>query len=719
MLPRRSELEREWQTVESEAHLRYGVGVGLGQLEDGPHVAGTVAEQPDGLGASQLCERSLPRPVGKLEGRDGEDPLGATAERCSARDEERHAGRSGEELVERGCRCEDLLEVVEEQQCSPLAQVLREALGEGAPGYFADAQPGGDRVHDEIRVCDRGELDEHRLRRVAVDGGRGLDRESSLPRAGGPGEREETCVVASEELDDLAQLALPADEGRRPRPQRRLRVRRRRGRERRDVEPRILVEDSSLEPTQLRPRLDAERLDERAPRVPVRRQRIGLPAAPVERDHELAAQPLDERMLRDQELEVCDELRVVTECELRLDPLLQRFEAQLVEPGDVEPGPGLVGEPLERRPAPQRERLGQRLCRRLRPLAARPGDEPLEPVEVDRLRRRPELVPGTDRRDRVPTERRAELRHVCLQDLRGRPRRPSSPELVDQLVAREGLVGMEEHDREQRAQLRRLQRQEAALRDHLERPEDAKLHAGIFLHRDPAHKGLVAKRVRDSGPTCVKVGGSVNEREGSFSSRRCTMDREFDRGYYRQPYRDLVSNFPDESVYPLDSFRVEWGPVFHRGRLDGSARVLVIGQDPATHETIARRILVGEAGQRAQGLLDAPWDRAQLRVHQHVPVLGVRAGRRLRAHRRPGDHEVPEPMDQRDRGGSEDRGDHHARTACRHGVSAVAGDAERCCQHGGVCDDPAPDVPGVGESIRVRSPRRKPSPSSATRGTRC
>jgi hypothetical protein len=81
------------------------------------------------------------------------------------------------------------------------------------------------------------------------------------------------------------------------------------------------------------------------------------------------------------------------------------------------------------------------------------------------------------------------------------------------------------------------------------------------------------------------------------------MDREFDRGYYRQPYRDLVSRFPNESDYPLDSFRVEWGPVFHRGRLDGSARILVIGQDPATHEAIARRILVGEAGQRAQGLL--------------------------------------------------------------------------------------------------------------------
>jgi hypothetical protein len=48
---------------------------------------------------------------------------------------------------------------------------------------------------------------------------------------------------------------------------------------------------------------------------------------------------------------------------------------------------------------------------------------------------------------------------------------------------------------------------------------------------------------------------------------------------------------------------VEWGPIFHRGRLDGSARVLVIGQDPAQHETIIRRILVGEAGRRVQGFL--------------------------------------------------------------------------------------------------------------------
>ena len=72
---------------------------------------------------------------------------------------------------------------------------------------------------------------------------------------------------------------------------------------------------------------------------------------------------------------------------------------------------------------------------------------------------------------------------------------------------------------------------------------------------------------------------------------------------YPRPYDKLVAAFPGDDVYPSADFRTEWGPIFHRGRLDGSARVLVLGQDPAAHESIARRILIGEAGQRTQGLL--------------------------------------------------------------------------------------------------------------------
>jgi len=78
---------------------------------------------------------------------------------------------------------------------------------------------------------------------------------------------------------------------------------------------------------------------------------------------------------------------------------------------------------------------------------------------------------------------------------------------------------------------------------------------------------------------------------------------EFDPGYGQEPYASLVRACPGSEVYPVGDFRVEWGPIFHRGRLDATARVLVLGQDPAAHEGIARRILIGTAGRRLQGFL--------------------------------------------------------------------------------------------------------------------
>lgn len=50
-------------------------------------------------------------------------------------------------------------------------------------------------------------------------------------------------------------------------------------------------------------------------------------------------------------------------------------------------------------------------------------------------------------------------------------------------------------------------------------------------------------------------------------------------------------------------FRLDFGPVFYRGRLDGTARVLVVGQDPSVNEIISQRVFVGRSGQRVQGFL--------------------------------------------------------------------------------------------------------------------
>jgi uracil-DNA glycosylase len=81
------------------------------------------------------------------------------------------------------------------------------------------------------------------------------------------------------------------------------------------------------------------------------------------------------------------------------------------------------------------------------------------------------------------------------------------------------------------------------------------------------------------------------------------MTTPFDPGYGAEPLRTLCQECQGPDVYPPQDFRVEWGPIFHRGRLDGTARALVIGQDPAAAEDVVRRVHIELAGQRAQGFL--------------------------------------------------------------------------------------------------------------------
>lgn len=55
--------------------------------------------------------------------------------------------------------------------------------------------------------------------------------------------------------------------------------------------------------------------------------------------------------------------------------------------------------------------------------------------------------------------------------------------------------------------------------------------------------------------------------------------------------------------HPAGRFRLDFGPVYYRGRLDGSARVIVVGQDPSTNELLAHRVFIGRSGQRVQRVL--------------------------------------------------------------------------------------------------------------------
>ncbi len=50
-------------------------------------------------------------------------------------------------------------------------------------------------------------------------------------------------------------------------------------------------------------------------------------------------------------------------------------------------------------------------------------------------------------------------------------------------------------------------------------------------------------------------------------------------------------------------FWYDWGPIFYRGRLNGTAKLLCVASDPGPTERIAGRTLVGDAGQRVQGFV--------------------------------------------------------------------------------------------------------------------
>ncbi|GAB3591905.1 uracil-DNA glycosylase [Angustibacter peucedani] len=76
---------------------------------------------------------------------------------------------------------------------------------------------------------------------------------------------------------------------------------------------------------------------------------------------------------------------------------------------------------------------------------------------------------------------------------------------------------------------------------------------------------------------------------------------EFDAG----PPKAVANHLAAMPTYAphRDLFWYDWGPVFYRGRLDRSARLLCIASDPGPTERIANRTLVGDAGQRVQGFL--------------------------------------------------------------------------------------------------------------------
>ena len=221
---------------------------------------------------------------------------------------------------------------------------------------------------------------------------------------------------------------------------------------RRRHELRVLAEDRGLELTQLGTGLDAELVDEQPAGRLVGGQRVGLSARAIEREHELRTRPFPQRLGRDQGLELTHEVRVPAECQLRLDPVLERAQPELFELRYVGLRERLIDEVRDRRPAPEGESLAEH-HRATNVVALEHGSaalvhQPTEAMNVHLLRLDVEQIARL-RRDEDPAriaippsrvERLSQLRDVDLDGVPGGPGRLLAPEIVDQAVGRDDLA---------------------------------------------------------------------------------------------------------------------------------------------------------------------------------------------------------------------------------------------------------------------------------------
>ena len=98
------------------------------------------------------------------------------------------------------------------------------------------------------------------------------------------------------------------------------------------LEGRVLAENRLLELPQLPTGLDPELLDQRATGRLIGVEGLRLPAAAIQREQQLAAEPLAHGVLGDHRLELSDEVGMTAQLEVRLDPRLERGQPELLQP---------------------------------------------------------------------------------------------------------------------------------------------------------------------------------------------------------------------------------------------------------------------------------------------------------------------------------------------------------------------------------------------------
>ncbi len=239
----------------------------------------------------------------------------------------------------------------------------------------------------------------------------------------------------------------------------------------------VLVQDLVFEPLQRGAGVEPELVAEHAPRFLEGLQGVRLSSRAVQREHQLCAKALAERMFGDEPLQLENDLVLAAELELGLNPLFDHRQTQLIEPGRLLAGERVVAEVGQRLATEESERLPELFRTGDAALGRRLSREAFEPTDVHRVPgRQPQEVAGVLRFDPLGAEPLPQCGDMAMERRLRRFRRALPPERLDAIVGGDDLVSVKQQEREQRAVLPSRRGQIDAVGLHLEPAQQPELH---------------------------------------------------------------------------------------------------------------------------------------------------------------------------------------------------------------------------------------------------
>ena len=157
---RRRQLDGQRQPIEAHADLGHRRRVVVRDVEIGLHGARSLDEERDCLELRELREWRQVGGIGEAERRNRILLLAGDVEDAAAAGQDGEVRAGSKEGVDRRRRVGHLLEVVEDEQHAPLADVVDQPIDRAAPATLGKAERLADGGRYELRLGDGRQLDE-------------------------------------------------------------------------------------------------------------------------------------------------------------------------------------------------------------------------------------------------------------------------------------------------------------------------------------------------------------------------------------------------------------------------------------------------------------------------------------------------------------------------------------------------------------------------------